>query len=61
MSSLDPEDQFQIAGLYPVIEESIIADLLEARGERMHQETPDKLFMAESDLPFRIPGSSAPC
>ena len=26
----------------------------------MHQETPDKLFMAESDLPFRITGFLSP-
>ena len=45
----------------PVIEESIIADLLETGGEHMQQETPDKLFVAESDLPFRITGFPAPC
>ena len=61
MSSLDPEDQFQIAGLYPVIEESIIADLLETGGEHMHQEPPDKLSIAESDLPLWIPGFPATC
>ena len=27
----------------------------------MHQETPDKLFMAESNLPFRITGFLSPC
>ena len=27
----------------------------------MHQEPPDKLFMAERDLPFRIPGGLSPC
>ncbi len=27
----------------------------------MQQETPDKLFVAESDLPFRITGFPAPC
>ena len=29
LAPLEPEDQFQISGLHPVIEESIIADLLE--------------------------------
>ena len=27
----------------------------------MHQEPPDKLFMAERDLPFRIPRGLSPC
>lgn len=61
LAPLEPEDQFQISGLHPVIEESIIADLLETGGEHMQQETPDKLFVAESDLPFRITGFPAPC
>ncbi len=60
LAPLEPEDQFQISGLHPVIEESIIADLLETGGEHMQQETPDKLFVAESDLPFRITGFPSP-
>ena len=58
---MDPEDQIQVSGLHPVIEESIIADLLETGREHMHQEAAGKLSMAESDLPFWIPGFPATC
>ena len=61
LAALDPEDYFQVPGFHPVIEKSIIADLLETGREHMHQEAPDKLSMAESDLPFWIPGFPATC
>ena len=59
--ALDPEDHLQISGFHSVIEKSIIADLLETGGEHMHQETADKLFVAESDLAFRPARFPAPC
>src|SRR5699024_4517366 len=59
LAALDPKDQLQISGLHPVVEKSIIADLLETGREHMHQEAPDKRFMAEGDLPFRITGFPA--
>lgn len=52
--SLKPENQFQVSGFHPVIQESIITDLLKTGGEHMHEETADKLCMTECDLPFRI-------
>ena len=61
LAALDPEDYFQVPGFHPVIEKSIIADLLETGREHMHQEASDKLSMAESDLPFWIPGFPATC
>ena len=52
LAPLKPEDQLQVPGFHPVIKEAIVADLLETGREHMHQETPDKLFMAEGDLTF---------
>ena len=58
--SLKPEDQFQVPGFHPVIEEPIVADLLEAGRGYVHQETTDELFMGEGNLPFWLSRLSSP-
>ena len=52
LAPLEPEDQFQISGLHPVIEESIIADLLEALRENVLEITPYKLFRGDCERLF---------
>ena len=47
LSSLYPEDCPQVPGTHAVVDESIIADLLEARRQNVHEETPYEFFVAE--------------
>lgn len=49
LASLNGEDQSQIPAFHTVVQETIIADFLEAGREHMHQETPYKLFVGERD------------
>ena len=58
--TLEPENQFQVCGLHPVVEETIVTDLLEAGREHMHKEAADELRAGDGDLPFGIAGLPAP-
>lgn len=56
---LNGEDQFQVLGFVPVIQKTVVTDLLETGRKDMHQVPADKFRMAQSDVPARIPGLSA--
>lgn len=42
--------QFQVFGFIPVVQEAIVADLLETGGQHMHQITPDEFSMVQGNL-----------
>ena len=52
---LEGEDQLQVPGLCTVVEEAIVADLLEPLWEHMQEEPPDKLAAAYGNGAFWIP------
>ena len=52
--SLGLEDCFQFFLFHPVIDESVVPDLLETGGKHMYQETVVEIFVAKSGSPFRI-------
>ncbi len=52
---LDGKDQFQVPGLCTVVQETVIADLLEALWEYMDEEASDELAAACSNGAFWIP------
>lgn len=56
---LNGEDQFQVLGLIPVIQETVVTDLLETGRKDMHQVPADKFRMVQGDVPARLPGFSA--
>ncbi len=55
LPALRLKDDLQVYCLYPVVEESIAADLMEPCREHMHQETADKFRMFQRDVTFFIP------
>ena len=50
--SLDGEDVLQVLRLRAVVQEAVIANLLEAVREHMEEETPDELAVSNSDGAF---------
>ena len=58
--SLKGKDQFQVLSFTPVIQEAIVADLLETGREHMHQIAADELCIFQGDHPARLTGLSAP-
>ena len=54
--SLKCKYQFQVFGLAPVVQEAIIPNLLKTGREHMHQITPDKLCIFQSEYPARSAG-----
>lgn len=59
--SLQLEDQLQVFGFHPVIEKTIITDLLKTFREHVHQKTTDKLFVVQSDFPAWFTGFFPSC
>ena len=60
MATLELENQHQVCGLHPVIQEAIIADLLKTARQHMHQVTADKFRLRQSDGPFGVARFLAP-
>lgn len=60
LPALEPEDHLQVCGLHPVVEETVVTDLLETGREHVHEETAYELHAGDGDLPFGIPGPPAP-
>lgn len=58
--SLELENQLQVCGLHPVIQEAIVADLLKTARQHMHQVTADKFRLRQSDGPFGVARFPAP-
>ena len=58
--SLQGKNEFQVFSLHPVIQETVITDLLETGWKHMHQEPPDEFCMLQGDLTFRLAGLFAP-
>lgn len=56
---LEPEDDAGVLCLPAVIQEAVIAYLLEAMGKDMHQVAPDEFRVVQSDQAFWISGFSA--
>lgn len=54
--SLECKDQFQVLGLIPVIQETIVPDLLKTGRKYMCQITADKFRILERDVPTRLTG-----
>ena len=50
--------QFQVSGFIPVIQKTIVSDLLETGWQHMHQVTPDEFHIRQSDRPVWSAGSS---
>ena len=51
---------FRFFLFHPVIQETVITDLLETGWKHMHQEPPDEFCMLQGDLTFRLAGLFAP-
>ena len=49
--SLDGKNQFQVLCLVPVVQETIVSDLLETGRQHVHQVAPDKLGVRKRDGP----------
>ena len=54
---LQGKDQFQIFTFVPVVQEAVIADLLEAGRRHMHQIPADEFRIVQSDCPAWFSGS----
>ncbi len=61
LSALELKDELQILCLHTVVKEAVVADLLEAGWQHMHQVTADEFRMAERDLAFRAAGCEPIC
>lgn len=48
--SLQSKNEFQIFSLHPVVQETIITDLLKTGRKHMHQVSPNEFCMLQSDL-----------
>ena len=57
---LDCKYQLQVSGLISVIQESIVADLLETEWQHMHQVTPDEFHIVQGNRPARLVRFSSP-
>ena len=61
LSALELKDELQVLCLHTVVKEAVVADLLKAGWQHMHQVTADEFRMAERDLAFRASGCDPPC
>ena len=53
---LEFENKLQVFRFHPVIEEAVVADLLESARQHMHQETADELRVWKGEGPSVVPG-----
>ena len=54
--ALEFKYQFQVSGFIPVVQKSIVPDLLETGWQHMHQITSDEFCMVQGDLAFGVTG-----
>ena len=58
--SLQSKNEFQIFSLHPVVQETIITDLLKTGWKHMHQVSPNEFCMLQSDLAPGLAGLFSP-
>lgn len=58
---LERKDQFQVPGLVPVVQETIVPDLLKTGRKYMHQIAADEFRIFECDVPARFTGGFPSC
>ncbi len=61
LMSLELKDQLQVFGFHPIVEETVIPDLLESGRKHMHKKAPDEFCVLQCDGPFGITGSFSAC
>lgn len=52
--SLKFKNESQVSGFHPVVQESVITDLLKPRREYMHEKTSDEFRVFQSNRAFRF-------
>lgn len=58
--SLQSKNEFQVFSFHPVVQETIITDLLETGRKHMHQVSPNEFCMSQSDLAPGLAGLFSP-
>ena len=58
--SLQGKNEFQVFSFHPVVQETIITDLLETGRKHMHQVSPNEFCMSQSDLAPGLAGLFSP-